>query len=164
MLPLAQRNLFHDNVRLTVTLTGIVFSVVLIVVQLGLFIGFTTATSNLIDQLWGGFVDHLEKRALAIARPCGCASTWMKPTSARCGCGRERTSRPMHAAEGSFGARGTRGAATGGKECAHGRADRESGHEILETLVEPDPGSRLPDGLRVDAFIVRNGQEVAENR
>jgi putative ABC transport system permease protein len=33
-----------------VTLTGIVFSVVLIVVQLGLFIGFTTATSNLIDH------------------------------------------------------------------------------------------------------------------
>ncbi|HUD68272.1 MAG TPA: ABC transporter permease [Candidatus Sulfotelmatobacter sp.] len=50
MPPLAQRNLFHDKVRLTVTLTGIVFSVVLIVVQLGLFIGFTTATSNLIDH------------------------------------------------------------------------------------------------------------------
>jgi putative ABC transport system permease protein len=50
MPPLAQRNLFHDKVRLTVTLTGIVFSVVLIVVQLGLFVGFTTATSNLIDH------------------------------------------------------------------------------------------------------------------
>ena len=50
MPPLAQRNLFHDKVRLAVTLTGIVFSVVLIVVQLGLFIGFTTATSNLIDH------------------------------------------------------------------------------------------------------------------
>ncbi len=50
MPPLAQRNLFHDKVRLTVTLTGIVFSVVLIVVQLGLFIGFATATSNLIDH------------------------------------------------------------------------------------------------------------------
>jgi len=50
MPPLAQRNLFHDKVRLTVTLTGIVFSVVLIVVQVGLFIGFTTATSNLIDH------------------------------------------------------------------------------------------------------------------
>jgi len=48
--PLAQRNLFHDKVRLAVTLTGIVFSVVLIVVQLGLFLGFTTATSNLIDH------------------------------------------------------------------------------------------------------------------
>jgi len=50
MPPLAQRNLFHDKVRLTVTLTGIVFSVVLIVVQLGLFLGFTTATSGLIDH------------------------------------------------------------------------------------------------------------------
>ncbi len=50
MPPLAQRNLFHDKIRLTVTLTGIVFSVVLIVVQLGLFFGFTTATSNLIDH------------------------------------------------------------------------------------------------------------------
>ena len=50
MPPLAQRNLFHDRVRLAVTLTGIVFSVVLIVVQLGLFIGFTTATSNLINH------------------------------------------------------------------------------------------------------------------
>jgi putative ABC transport system permease protein len=50
MPPLAQRNLFHDKVRLAVTLTGIVFSVVLIVVQLGLFIGFTTATSNLVDH------------------------------------------------------------------------------------------------------------------
>jgi putative ABC transport system permease protein len=50
MPPLAQRNLFHDKVRLAVTLTGIVFSVVLIVVQIGLFIGFTTATSNLIDH------------------------------------------------------------------------------------------------------------------
>jgi putative ABC transport system permease protein len=55
MPPLAQRNLFHDKVRFTVTLTGIVFSVVLIVVQLGLFIGFTTATSNLIDHSGADF-------------------------------------------------------------------------------------------------------------
>ena len=50
MPPLARRNLFHDKVRLTVTLTGIVFSVVLIVVELGLFVGFTVATSGLIDH------------------------------------------------------------------------------------------------------------------
>jgi HlyD family secretion protein len=36
--------------------------------------------------------------------------------------------------------------------------------KILETLVELDPGSRLPDGLRVDAFIVPDGQEVAKNQ
>jgi putative ABC transport system permease protein len=50
MPPLAQRNLFHDKVRLTVTLTGIVFAVVLIVVELGLFVGFTVTTSGLIDH------------------------------------------------------------------------------------------------------------------
>jgi putative ABC transport system permease protein len=50
MPPLARRNLFHDKVRLAVTLTGIVFAVVLIVVELGLFIGFTKTTSNLIDH------------------------------------------------------------------------------------------------------------------
>lgn len=50
MPPLARRNLFHDRVRLTVTLTGIVFAVVLIVVELGLFIGFRTTTSSVIDH------------------------------------------------------------------------------------------------------------------
>jgi HlyD family secretion protein len=34
--------------------------------------------------------------------------------------------------------------------------------KILETLVELDPGSQLPDGLRVDAFIVPQGGEVAK--
>jgi putative ABC transport system permease protein len=47
---LAWRNLVHDRVRLGVTLTGIVFAVVLIVVELGLFVGFTTTTSGLIDR------------------------------------------------------------------------------------------------------------------
>lgn len=36
--------------------------------------------------------------------------------------------------------------------------------KILETLVELDPGLQLPDGLRVDAFIVPDGREVADNR
>lgn len=36
--------------------------------------------------------------------------------------------------------------------------------KILETLVELDPGSHLPDGLRVDAFIVPTGTELAESR
>jgi len=36
--------------------------------------------------------------------------------------------------------------------------------KILETLVELDPGSQLPDGLRVDAFVVPDRGEVAENR
>ena len=50
MPPLARRNLLHDKIRLTVTLTGIVFAVVLIVVELGLFVGFTTTTSGLVDH------------------------------------------------------------------------------------------------------------------
>jgi len=50
MPPLARRNLFHDKVRFSVTLTGIVFSVVLIVVELGLFVGFTVTTSGIIDH------------------------------------------------------------------------------------------------------------------
>lgn len=48
MPSLALRNLLHDRVRLVVTLTGIVFSVVLSAIQLGLFVGFTRATSDLI--------------------------------------------------------------------------------------------------------------------
>ena len=50
MISLAQRNLLHDKVRLTVTLTGIVFAVVLIVIELGLYVGFTQTTSCLIDH------------------------------------------------------------------------------------------------------------------
>jgi HlyD family secretion protein len=36
--------------------------------------------------------------------------------------------------------------------------------KILETLVELDPDVRLPDGLRVDAFIVPEGAEVASTQ
>ncbi len=50
MALLARRNLFHDRVRFAVTLTGIVFALVLIAVQFGLFLGFTTTTSNNIDH------------------------------------------------------------------------------------------------------------------
>ena len=47
---LARRSLSHNKVRLTVTLTGIVFALMLIVVQFGLFLGFTTTTSKNIDH------------------------------------------------------------------------------------------------------------------
>jgi putative ABC transport system permease protein len=50
MPPLARRNLFHDKIRLMVTLTGIIFAVVLIVVQMGLFFGFTTSTKSVLDH------------------------------------------------------------------------------------------------------------------
>ena len=37
---LASRNLFHDRLRFVATMIGIVFSVVLVMVQMGLFLGF----------------------------------------------------------------------------------------------------------------------------
>lgn len=46
----ARQNLFHDKVRLCVTLTGIVFAVVLITVEIGLFLGFTRTISAVIDN------------------------------------------------------------------------------------------------------------------
>ncbi|WP_272699613.1 ABC transporter permease [Desulfovibrio sp. Fe33] len=47
---IACQNLFHDKLRLVVTLTGIVFSVVLITIQVGLFLGFTITISSVIDH------------------------------------------------------------------------------------------------------------------
>ncbi len=47
---IALRNLVHDRIRLAVTLTGVIFAVVLIAVQSGLFVGFTTATSCVIEN------------------------------------------------------------------------------------------------------------------
>lgn len=48
MSTLAWKNLFHDKVRLIVTLTGIVFALVLIIVQFGLFLGFLETTANVV--------------------------------------------------------------------------------------------------------------------
>jgi len=50
IIRIALRNLLHDRVRLAVTLTGVVFAVVLIAVQGGLFVGFTRATSSIIEN------------------------------------------------------------------------------------------------------------------
>jgi len=47
---LAWRNLVHERPRFIVTLTGIVFSVVLMGIQLGLLIGFCLTTSGIIDN------------------------------------------------------------------------------------------------------------------
>lgn len=53
VLKLAFRNLFHDRVSLIVTLVGIVFSVVLVAVQLGLYIGSGRLISAVIDHTRG---------------------------------------------------------------------------------------------------------------
>src|SRR5262249_42735666 len=50
---LAYRNLFHDRLSLIVTLTGIVFSVVLVAVQCGLYIGSETMIAAMLDNSKG---------------------------------------------------------------------------------------------------------------
>jgi putative ABC transport system permease protein len=47
---LARRNLFHDRLRFAATLVGIVFSVVLVMIQMGLFLGFGRMVTTMIDQ------------------------------------------------------------------------------------------------------------------
>jgi len=49
-LTLASRNLFQDRLRLVATLVGIVFSVVLVMVQLGLYVGFGRMVTTMIDH------------------------------------------------------------------------------------------------------------------
>ena len=53
---LATRNLLHDRLRFTATVIGIVFSIVLVTVQMGLFLGFghmvTTVIDNARADLW----------------------------------------------------------------------------------------------------------------
>ena len=47
---LAFRNLFHDRLRLIATLIGIVFSIVLVTVQMGLYLGFGQMVTTMIDH------------------------------------------------------------------------------------------------------------------
>jgi putative ABC transport system permease protein len=47
---LAARNLFHDRVRFIATMIGIVFSVVLVMVQMGLYLGFGRMVTTMIDH------------------------------------------------------------------------------------------------------------------
>jgi len=67
MASIALKNLFHDKVRLSVTLIGIVFSVILAAVQLGIFQGFIAASTNIIANskadLWITSTDvtHVEQ-------------------------------------------------------------------------------------------------------
>ena len=50
IVTLASRNLFHDRVRLIATVVGIVFSIVLVTVQLGVFVSFERMISTMIDH------------------------------------------------------------------------------------------------------------------
>jgi putative ABC transport system permease protein len=84
ILTLAFRNLFHDRIRLAVTLVGILFSIVLVAVQLGLYLGSSrmiTANIERADsQLWittygaksfedGGLLLSTRERHQALATP-----------------------------------------------------------------------------------------------
>lgn len=80
---LASRNLFHDRVRLIATVVGIVFSIILVTVQMGLYLSFSRMVTTMIDHaqadLWivprgtkcfedPSLLDERERfRALAIA-------------------------------------------------------------------------------------------------
>lgn len=50
ILTLAFRNLFHDRIRLAVTLVEILFSIVLVAVQLGLYLGSSRMITNMIEK------------------------------------------------------------------------------------------------------------------
>jgi len=50
MFTLAWKNLIHDKTRLAVTLVGIVFALVLILVQFGLFLGFLDTSANVVEK------------------------------------------------------------------------------------------------------------------
>ena len=47
---LASRNLFHDRVRLVATVVGIVFSIILVTVQIGLYLSFERMVTTMIDH------------------------------------------------------------------------------------------------------------------
>jgi putative ABC transport system permease protein len=51
-LKLAYRNLLHDRLRFGATIVGIVFSIVLVTVQMGLFLGFERMVTTLIDHAY----------------------------------------------------------------------------------------------------------------
>src|SRR3990172_6396800 len=56
IVTLAFRNLFHDRIRLAVTLVGILFSIVLVAVQLGMYLGSSRMITAMIErsrsELW----------------------------------------------------------------------------------------------------------------
>jgi putative ABC transport system permease protein len=61
---LASRNLLHDRLRFVATVVGIVFSIVLVTVQLGLYLGFGQMVTTMIDH--------------------GSADLWIMPAGTKC--------------------------------------------------------------------------------
>ncbi len=84
ILTLAFRNLFHDRIRLAVTLVGILFSIVLVAIQLGMYLGSSRMITSMIERsnsdLWimtygaksfeeGGILLSTRVRHQALATP-----------------------------------------------------------------------------------------------
>jgi putative ABC transport system permease protein len=84
IITLALRNLFHDQIRLAVTLVGILFSIVLMAVELGMFLGSTDHITAMIERsksdLWitafaarsfeeGGVLLTMRERHQALVTP-----------------------------------------------------------------------------------------------
>ena len=84
ILTLAFRNLFHDRIRLAVTLVGILFSIVLVAIQLGMYLGSSQMITSMIQRsnsdLWitafgaksfeeGGILLSTRERHQALATP-----------------------------------------------------------------------------------------------
>lgn len=124
MASIARRNLFHDRIRLAGTLTGIVFSVVLAAIQLGLFLGFQRATWDVIDRSGA----DLCQRAYVTAAAYG---------------GRRFEGRVIRV-----------GRILGRKNIRTDEPRERVDMKILEVLVELDEGASLPIGLRVDATLL----------
>ena len=75
---LAFRNLFHDRLRFIATVIGIVFSIVLVTVQMGLYLGFGRMVTTMIDHasadLWIMPTRHQVLRGPVAAR-CAASAT-----------------------------------------------------------------------------------------
>ena len=65
---LAFRNLFHDRLRFIATVIGIVFSIVLVTVQMGLYLGFGRMVTTMIDHADGRPLDHAARHEV-LRRP-----------------------------------------------------------------------------------------------
>jgi putative ABC transport system permease protein len=61
---LASRNLFHDRLRFVATIVGIIFSIVLVTIQMGLYVGFRRMVTTMIDH--------------------SPATLWIMPTGTKC--------------------------------------------------------------------------------
>ncbi|WP_216644553.1 hypothetical protein [Candidatus Thiodictyon syntrophicum] len=85
---LAWRNLAHDRSRFAVTLIGIIFAVVLIAMQIGLFLGFSDSTTNVIRHTRADFW------IVAKSGSAGSAPAWRSTTGARWWSGSPRASAP----------------------------------------------------------------------